>query len=386
MEDKKRIQHLIALCQPVAQEVTYFRDSRPETIHRNFASQREKILENQTDRANGEEKEGEIRSQNMGLEKNKKTAENQRVSSMVNGQSQSHSFGSPSRRQAFGGRVTGQKPPHIPGQQRVVRTIFMPNESIEVLNQMIEQLRSQSAEQKALFEQRIRALEEDRNIRETEHKEALNKAQATIQDYKRDIEELNRRNEQTTKDYLALRHEAQASERRLREENARLSKLGEALKQEYSKAQVEAEKVRNEMSAEHEHYVNLYQRQTSASEEDLAILKAQYAATQTLYENRIKYLEGRLTQSKSKHQALEERRNLEFEGFQTDVKSLRTAVKQLDAAIAKIRTGNSGKSSGSAADSIRVPQRFSSQIDQVEGEVHRLQDEIAKLAKKFSLH
>jgi coiled-coil domain-containing protein 77 len=388
VEDKKRLHHLIALCQPVSQEVTYMRDVRPEAVHRNFAVNRDNIIENQKNLSEQEEKEGEIRRQNLGeKKKNKQTKTNNY------NQSSDHSnevTGNQSRRQAFGSRVTGQAPPHIPSNQRVVRTIFMPNESIEVLNQMIQQLRNQSAEQKALFDQRTRALEEDRTIREAEHKEALSKAHATIQDYKSDIEELNRRNEQTTKDYLALRHEAQASERKLREENAKLSKIGETLKQEYQKSQVEAEKKRAEMNAEHAQYVNLYQRQTSASEEDLAILKAQYAATQDLYEKRIRYLEGRLTTSKSKYQQLEERRNMEFEGYQTDIKSLRSSIKQLESAITKIRTsgisnlikGNQGQSS----DSARAPQRFTQQIDQVEGEVQRLQEEIAKLAQKFSFH
>ncbi len=37
LEDRKRIQHLLALTQPVSQEVTYFRDCRPGKISRNFA-------------------------------------------------------------------------------------------------------------------------------------------------------------------------------------------------------------------------------------------------------------------------------------------------------------------------------------------------------------
>ena len=34
LEDRKRIQHLLALTQPVTQEVTYFRDCRPHSITR----------------------------------------------------------------------------------------------------------------------------------------------------------------------------------------------------------------------------------------------------------------------------------------------------------------------------------------------------------------
>ena len=44
----------------------------------------------------------------------------------------------------------------------------------------------------------------------------------------------------------------------------------------------------------------MFRQQTAATEEDLAIMKAQYAATQDLYEKRIRYLETRVATLKDK--------------------------------------------------------------------------------------
>ena len=55
-----------------------------------------------------------------------------------------------------------------------------------------------------------------------------------------------------------------------------------------------------DLQSENASYVNMFREQTAATEEDLAIMKAQYAATQDLYEKRIRYLEGRITTLKQK--------------------------------------------------------------------------------------
>lgn len=55
-----------------------------------------------------------------------------------------------------------------------------------------------------------------------------------------------------------------------------------------------------DLQKENQNYVSLFRQQTAATEEDLAIMKAQYAATQDLYEKRIRYLEGRIDTLKQK--------------------------------------------------------------------------------------
>lgn len=55
-----------------------------------------------------------------------------------------------------------------------------------------------------------------------------------------------------------------------------------------------------ELQSENANYVSMFRQQTAATEEDLAIMKAQYAATQDLYEKRIRYLEGRIATLKQK--------------------------------------------------------------------------------------
>jgi hypothetical protein len=78
---------------------------------------------------------------------------------------------------------------------------------------------------------------------------------------------------------------------RLTTEAARLSSQLSALS---AAAQSEAATTAQRLSAASEQYIDQFRVQTIQSEEDRAILKAQYTATQVLYEKRIAYLEGRV--------------------------------------------------------------------------------------------
>jgi chromosome segregation ATPase len=124
----------------------------------------------------------------------------------------------------------------------VVRTIYLPNENIEILKQIIASLRAQLTEQHTLYEQRIQALQEDRSIREQEATEVQRKANQHMDELAKELKAVNELNKMTTRDYLELRHAAQQAERKLKERASDLSQqlheLQRHIKQVENKAAV----------------------------------------------------------------------------------------------------------------------------------------------------
>jgi len=69
------------------------------------------------------------------------------------------------------------------------------------------------------------------------------------------------------------------------------------------------------------------------------IIKDQYAQVQQIYLQKVKELEESLTKLAQRYQALENRRLLENEGYQTDLKNLRRRFKDLEVG-SKIKSSN----------------------------------------------
>ena len=122
----------------------------------------------------------------------------------------------------------------------------------------------------------------------------------------------------TTKEYLELRHNSQVRERILKEENEALRSQNEyivaqmqALRQRTS---LEAKAVKAAAEQQGELYAEKFRQQALAREENLCVLKEQYAAVQKMYDGRVKTLETRLSKLRKRYKVLETRRAQDFEG------------------------------------------------------------------------
>ena len=311
LEDRQRLEHLLALTQPINQEVTYFRECRPEKLSRNYPGARDDIYAGQKDMSTIESALDSPRRQVLNTSGQAVPISGNSNLSMLSGGNQSQ-FGNTSMR-ASTARKTGGAAVYArragvgaggkaggAALRPVVRTIYLPNENIDILKQIIASLRSQLTEQHTLFEQRIQALQEDRAIREQETAEVQRKAHGHIQELAAELKAVNELNKMTTRDYLELRHAAQLNERKLKERASVLSQQQVDLAKHLRDVEGKAARNETELATENAQYVSMFRQQTAATEEDLAIMKAQYAATQDLYEKRIRYLEGRIATLKQK--------------------------------------------------------------------------------------
>mmetsp|Transcript_4409 Transcript_4409/g.8414 ORF Transcript_4409/g.8414 Transcript_4409/m.8414 type:complete len:931 (-) Transcript_4409:305-3097(-) len=419
-EDRKRIQHLLSLSQPLSQEVSYFRECRPDKITRSYMTAPHRFHDvppsEQTNvgapllpadvatssiptgkkkQNQGKEEAGEAaetdtpltasldprswrgtaqprititekgvatrdvtdKASSRGSQPRHRFAANAAMQRKSNANKTSSASTSPAHyhtnrhtpsqtnparhskskgpkaasssalapSQAAAAAAAAANGPHrnIP---HVVRTIYMPNESVDVLKLIIKSLRTQLEEQQALAEQRRIAMMEDRVIRETEHAERVHEleSQLRLQDSQhKDMELLH---QATTRDYLDIRHNSQATECELREQVEQLRSENTALRKAFADVKQHLANQARGLAKESEEYVSQFRTRTVSVEEELRIVRAQYKATQQLYETRIDQLSSKLASSNKKYRNLSKRREMDREGYAADIKQIRSQM------------------------------------------------------------
>lgn len=91
--------------------------------------------------------------------------------------------------------------------------------------------------------------------------------------------------------------------------------------------------VRRAAQQQSEEYASQFRRQAKEREEDLIVLKEQYGTMQAEYERRTESLHDKLRKMQARYKALQQRRNLEFEGFTNDFRSLRQLARRLEVVL-----------------------------------------------------
>lgn len=305
-DDRRKIQHLLALTQPIMEQVTFVRDCRPGT-RTMYPSGRSPTPMTypypSTMHIGSEEMEQKVKEHQFGF--------------AVRGNAPSLNT------------LIKSVPPN-----KVLRTIYMPNEQTAALTAAIETLQKQLESHQQLAESRIQALldgfaeEKAKMLLHQQHVE-----EKSIQ-LEKQVEKTTRILTQTTKDYLVLRHKAQEAERLAHEEIFQIKQTCEELATEKTKlaekVQEEAHEVRAAARAEGNQSVQEFRNQAFLRERDLHILKEQYAAMQEACSKRIQDLQVRLTNLRNRYRSLDKRRAMEMEGFTRDLAGLKRHLQKLE--------------------------------------------------------
>lgn len=272
VEDRRRIQHLLALLQPSEQEITFSRDAPPDVM----------LL---------------------------------------------YSKGSGAAACAPGAHAAGPAPPPPHMQQppqpceRVMRTVYLPVANTETLILKIESLQAQLNEQKKLTNERVAALLEDRRIRECDEESRRNSDDARFEALTAKLKRTEQMLQAATKDYIVMRKQAQDADAKCMEQFEEIRQERAALHEEKQAARLLAEQSAREA-------------RLAVEKEYIAHFRAQkneiHSAVAEQYERRIAYLEGQLKDLKGKHKALERRRALDLEGFTSDASTLRKQLAAID--------------------------------------------------------
>lgn len=188
-------------------------------------------------------------------------------------------------------------------------------------------------------------------------------------DLQKSLEETQETLRRTTGDYLQLRRVHQREQRRTHEETAALRSRNQQLVSELERMRQAAvedaevrvaaslplwrpttpgsqplptllfpglwtpQNVRRAAQQQSEEYASQFRRQAKEREEDLIVLKEQYGTMQAEYERRTETMHEKLRKLQSRYKALQQRRNLEFEGFNNDFRTLRQQARRMEAAL-----------------------------------------------------
>ncbi|NXE18247.1 CCD77 protein, partial [Ardeotis kori] len=310
LEDRKKIQHLLALVGTDKGEVTYFHKEPPHkvTVLQRPVKSRDARERNDTSRT------GTKRSTSKPAAKGEK-------------------LGSPER------------------YQRDNQTLLL----------QVEALQAQLEEQTRLSKEQVEALLEDRRIRTEEAEVQHQRDQEKIKTITDKLHKTQNLLYESTRDFLQLKFDARANEKAwMAEKDSLLRKLdkdvdqliisrdqGREKKQRHTQKMLRADdgtwklhskeiKSLQEQLTQEERLSNMYREQCVTLEGELARIREEADAGRELFKERSEKMGKRLKLMTQRYEALEKRRNMEVEGFQNDIKQLRQKLKDVEKQLFKV--------------------------------------------------
>ncbi|KAL5013990.1 hypothetical protein ScPMuIL_008260 [Solemya velum] len=176
----------------------------------------------------------------------------------------------------------------------------------EVLSLQVEALQSQLQEQTKLAKEQMDALLEDRRVKDEEMETRRQRDETKIATLTEKLHKTQDLLYESTKDFLELRYQGRIPDYQLQQSQ----KLCE-----------------------------MYREQVIQLEDELSRIREEGDVTREVFKDRSGKMAKRLNLMNQRYQDLERRRNLEVEGFQTDIKNLRSRLKDVERQLYKVTLG-----------------------------------------------
>ncbi|XP_046765147.1 coiled-coil domain-containing protein 77 isoform X2 [Gallus gallus] len=309
LEDRKKIQHLLALVGTDAGEVTYFHKEPPHKVT---------VLQRPA------------RSRDSHDGKDSSGTGTKRSTSKQAGKGDIHE--SPER------------------YQRDNQTLLL----------QVEALQAQIEEQTRLSKEQLQALLEDRRIHMEEAQLQHQRDQDKIKTLTDKLNKTQNLLYESTRDFLQLKSDVRASEKAwMVEKENLLRKIGKdsdqligreterEKKQRDTKKMLQAEreagkphsrdvKTLQEELMQEQRLSNMYREQCITLESELARISEERDVGRELFKARSEKMGKRLKLVTQRYEALEKRRNMEVEGFKNDLKQLRQKLKDVEKQLFKV--------------------------------------------------
>ncbi|XP_025972802.1 coiled-coil domain-containing protein 77 isoform X2 [Dromaius novaehollandiae] len=309
LEDRKKIQHLLALVGTDKGEVTYFHKEPP---HKVTVLQRPAKSRDPHER-NGISRTGTKRSTSKSVAKAEKLESPERY-------------------------------------QRDNQTLLL----------QVEALQAQMEEQTRLSKEQLEALLEDRRIHMEEAKVQHQRDQDKIKNITDKLHKTQNLLYESTRDFLQLKFDTRANEKAwMAEKDSLLRKLDKGPEQPISKKTEREKKQRDikkilqedydiwklhsgeikslqEQLVQEQHLSNMYREQCVTLEGELARIREEGDVGRELFKERSEKMGKRLQLMTRRYEALEKRRNMEVEGFKNDIKQLRQRLKDVEKQLFKV--------------------------------------------------
>jgi hypothetical protein len=214
--------------------------------------------------------------------------------------------------------------------RQILRTVYLPNEHADALVLMVESLSTQLSSHKSLNIERQAALEEGYAVREREHKSRLVEQQTVIKQLGDRCHDVELKWRSANNDLNQQTQTLNLNERQHAEDNLHKMAQYDSLEADHLKLQTEIQKlkgtVRTHSEVSHRNLLNQIQER----QDDIIGLHTEYKELQTQYDSKIEDLNDKLRGMKGKFKALEERRYVEIKAFQRDIGGLKNNIRELE--------------------------------------------------------
>ncbi|GCC37623.1 hypothetical protein chiPu_0016128 [Chiloscyllium punctatum] len=264
----------------------------------------------------------------------------------------------------------------------------------------VEALQSQLQEQTQLAKEQIDALLEDRRIRMEEAHVQHERDKDKIKSLAEKLHKTQNLLYESTKDFLQLKFEGRDAEKvwmaekdRLLQELDRHNELrngggdSEMQFQRESPMEHEIQRIQSEEIKSLEEQVNqahrladMYREQCVTLENDLARIREEGDVGRQLFKERSDKTVKRLQLMTQRYEALEKRRGMEVEGFKNDIKLLRQRLKDVERQLFKVTLGIGPDQDLAILHEVR---RTVSQSRQIQGELKNLKAKIYGLENQL---
>ncbi|KAL3853667.1 hypothetical protein ACJMK2_017190 [Sinanodonta woodiana] len=306
LEDKKKIQQLLALGDTPDHEMTYFMKEPPAKA----------IVEEKT----GRRPQSALDAKNRGKKKSQSSAVDK------------HPSISPTPEERF-------------------------KHDNDILMLQVESLQAQIQDQAKLAKEQIQALQDDRKVKDEEMETRRQRDEAKIHTLTEKLHKTQDLLYESTKDFLELRYQGRANERLWIAEKDKLLRELDFCKQQLnmnnkdsalnttdgtceSRTQFTEELKSLEYQLQQsQKLAEMYREQVIQLEDELARIREEGDVTREVFKDRGEKMSKRLQLMNQRYQDLERRRNLEVEGFKTDIKNLRTRLKEVERQLYKVTLG-----------------------------------------------
>ncbi|XP_040292364.1 coiled-coil domain-containing protein 77 [Bufo bufo] len=263
----------------------------------------------------------------------------------------------------------------------------------------VEALQAQLEEQTRLSKEQVEALLDDRKIRMEEAQVQHQRDQAKIKETTDKLNKTQKLLYESTRDFLQLKFEGRANEKSWMAEKDRLLQELDRCREQLAKyrdpeqereqeieilrlSQAErvartsrSEEVKNltEQLAQAHRLSDMYREQCVALEDELGKIREEGDVGREIFKERSDKVAKRLQLMTQRYEALEKRRNMEVEGFKTDIKLLRQKLRDVEKQLFKV-TLNIGPDQDLA---------ILSAVRQGNKRTHKIQGELRNLKAKI---
>jgi coiled-coil domain-containing protein 77 len=234
---------------------------------------------------------------------------------------------------------SGPKHNHFVGKttslpKAVVRTVYLPNEELNSMVVEIDMIKDQIEQERDAFESELQALAEEQQVRAKEKEMRALADGDRIKEMAKLAEDEEAAKNSENKTYLRLRYELQESEKELRSKIREMQEKLEVVRGKYVEsknlAKVETKEEERQADKKTDEFSYKFRKQVIKHEENIQVIKEQYAELQVKFSEKIESLEQNIANLTQSYRDLEEKRRISKNKLNREIDGLQERLRQLE--------------------------------------------------------